>query len=78
MLTEPCNAEGVPGDHVNALTGLLRQASIEKTEADQLADVLRPRTSPKKVRGRPASADTDLPESPTKMIRTLVSDSELA
>ena len=34
--------------------------------------------SPRKVRRRPTSADKDLPESPTKMIRTLVSDSDSA
>ena len=81
MLTKPCNA--VPeellgeGGEVNALSSLLRQASIEKKRLLQLGDVMGPSTSGKKVRERPASADQDLAQSPTKVIRTLVSYPEL-
>ena len=81
MLTEPCNA--VPeerlgeGGELKALSGLFKQASIEKEEVLQLGDVLGPSTSAKKVRERPASADQDLAESPTKVICTLVSYPEL-
>lgn len=91
MLTEPCNAEDKP--EVNTVIGLLKQASIEKDDVtlltyQQMVDKIKAEAdaregrlafnSPRKVRRRPTSADKDLPESPTKMIRTPVGDSKYA
>ena len=79
-------SEGDAND-VNSVTGLLRQASIEMDDEillayQQMEDKMKAKAdaregslafnSPRKVRRRPTSADNDLPESPIKMIRTLV------